>query len=220
MAIRVILAEDNYLAREGIVRVLESIEDLDLVAAYGDLDAVRAGVERDRPDVVVTDIRMPPNHTDEGIRLADELRTTRPEIGVVVLSQHESPLYALALFDRGAERRAYLLKERVRDQSELGRAVREVASGGSVVDPRIVEGLLSAHTRTHTPLEELTPRELEILALIAEGRSNTAIADTLVVTKRAVERHINAIFRKLELEESEDVSRRVTAALLYLTRGA
>ena len=135
-------------------------------------------VERDRPDVVVTDIRMPPNHTDEGIRLADELRTTRPEIGVVVLSQHESPLYALALFDRGAERRAYLLKERVRDQSELGRAVREVASGGSVVDPRIVEGLLSAHTRTHTPLEELTPRELEILALIAEGRSNTAIAET------------------------------------------
>ena len=219
MAIRVILAEDNYLAREGIVRVLESIEDLDLVAAYGDLDAVRAGVERDRPDVVVTDIRMPPSHTDEGIRLADELRTTRPEVGVVVLSQHESPLYALALFDRGAERRAYLLKERVRDQSELGRAVREVAGGGSVVDPRIVEGLLSAHTRTHTPLEELTPRELEILALIAEGRSNTAIAESLVVTKRAVERHINAIFRKLELEESEDVSRRVTAALLYLTRG-
>ena len=219
MAIRVILAEDNYLAREGIVRVLESIEDLDLVAAYGDLDAVRAGVERDQPDVVVTDIRMPPSHTDEGIRLADELKTTRPEVGVVVLSQHESPLYALALFDRGAERRAYLLKERVRDQSELGRAVREVAAGGSVVDPRIVEGLLSAHTRTHTPLEELTPRELEILALIAEGRSNTAIADALVVTKRAVERHINAIFRKLELEESEDVSRRVTAALLYLTRG-
>ena len=219
MAIRVILAEDNYLAREGIVRVLESIEDLDLVAVYGDLDAVRAAVERDRPHVVVTDIRMPPTHTDEGIRLADELRTTRPEIGVVVLSQHESPVYALALFDRGAERRAYLLKERVRDQSELGRAVREVASGGSVVDPRIVEGLLSAHTRTHTPLEELTPRELEILALIAEGRSNTAIATTLVVTKRAVERHINAIFRKLELEESEDVSRRVTAALLYLTRG-
>jgi len=219
VAIRVILAEDNYLAREGIVRVLESIEDLDLVAAYGDLDAVRAAIERDRPDVVVTDIRMPPNHTDEGIRLAEELRTTRPEIGVVVLSQHESPLYALALFDQGAERRAYLLKERVRDQSELGRAVREVASGGSVVDPRVVEGLLSAHTRTHTPLEELTPRELEILALIAEGRSNTAIADALVVTKRAVERHINAIFRKLELEESEDVSRRVTAALLYLTRG-
>ena len=218
MAIRVILAEDNYLAREGIVRVLESIEDLDLVAAYGDLDTVRTAVATDRPDVVVTDIRMPPSHTDEGIRLADELRTTQPEIGVVVLSQHENPLYALALFDRGAERRAYLLKERVRDESELARAVREVASGGSVVDPRVVEGLLSVRTRRHTPLEELTPRELEILGLIAEGRSNTAIAEALVVTKRAVERHINAIFRKLELDESEDVSRRVTAALLYLTR--
>ena len=218
MAIRVILAEDNYLAREGIVRVLESIEDLDLVAAYGDLDTVRTAVATDRPDVVVTDIRMPPSHTDEGIRLADELRTTQPEIGVVVLSQHENPLYALALFDQGAERRAYLLKERVRDESELARAVREVASGGSVVDPRVVEGLLSVRTRRHTPLEELTPRELEILGLIAEGRSNTAIAEALVVTKRAVERHINAIFRKLELDESEDVSRRVTAALLYLTR--
>jgi DNA-binding NarL/FixJ family response regulator len=218
VAIRVILAEDNYLAREGIVRALESIEDLDLVAAYGDLDAVRAAVEKDRPDVVVTDIRMPPSHTDEGIRLADELRTTQPGVGVVVLSQHQSPRYALALFDRGADRRAYLLKESVRDESELGRAVREVASGGSVVDPRVVEGLLSANARSHTPLDELTPRELEILGLIAEGRSNTAIAEALVVTKRAVERHINAIFRKLELEESEDVSRRVTAALLYLAR--
>lgn len=219
MAIRVILAEDNFLAREGIVRVLESIDDLDLVAAYGDLDTVRAAVETDRPHVVVTDIRMQPSHTDEGIRLADELRTTQPDIGVVVLSQHENPRYALALFDRGAERRAYLLKERVRDRTELGRAVREVASGGSVVDPRVVEGLLSVHTRSHAPLEQLTPRELEILGLIAEGRSNTAIAEALVVTKRAVERHINAIFRKLELEESEAVSRRVTAALLYLARG-
>lgn len=218
VAIRVILAEDNYLAREGIVRVLESIEDLDLVAAYGDLGTVRAAVATDRPHVVVADIRMPPSHTDEGIRLAHELRTTRPEIGVVILSQHENPLYALALFDQGAERRAYLLKERVRDQSELARAVREVASGGSVVDPRVVEGLLSVRARRHSPLEELTPRELEILGLIAEGRSNTAIAEALVVTKRAVERHINAIFRKLELEESEDISRRVTAALLYLAR--
>ena len=132
--------------------MLESIEDLDLVAAYGDLDTVRTAVATDRPDVVVTDIRMPPSHTDEGIRLADELRTTQPEIGVVVLSQHADPLYALALFDRGRERRAYLLKERVRDQSELARAVREVASGGSVVDPRVVEGLLSVRTRrAHAP---------------------------------------------------------------------
>jgi DNA-binding NarL/FixJ family response regulator len=219
MAIRVILAEDNYLAREGIVRVLESIDDVDLVAAYSDLETVRDAIDSARPDVVVTDIRMPPSHTDEGIRLADELRTTQPEIGVVVLSQHTDPLYALALFDRGADRRAYLLKDRVRDRAELGRAVREVANGGSVVDPRIVEGLLAVHTQSgRGPFEELTRRELEILGLIAQGRSNTAIAGELVVTKRAVERHINAIFRKLELEESEDVSRRVTAALLYLAR--
>jgi len=219
MPIRVILAEDNYLAREGIVSVLESIEDIDLLAAYGDLETVRNAIESTRPDVVVTDIRMPPSHSDEGIRLADELRTTQPETGVVVLSQHTDPLYAIALFDRGAARRAYLLKERVRDRAELGRAIREVANGGSVVDPRIVEGLLSVHTGSaRTPLEELTPRELEILGLIAEGRSNSAIAEALVVTKRAVERHINAIFRKLELEESEDISRRVKAALLYLAR--
>ena len=220
MPIRVILAEDNYLAREGIVSVLESIEDVDLLAAYGDLETVRNAIESARPDVVVTDIRMPPSHSDEGIRLADELRTTQPETGVVVLSQHTDPLYAIALFDQGAARRAYLLKERVRDRAELGRAIREVAHGGSVVDPRIVEGLLSVHTgrSARTPLEELTPRELEILGLIAEGRSNSAIAEALVVTKRAVERHINAIFRKLELEESDDISRRVKAALLYLAR--
>ena len=219
MAIRVILAEDNYLAREGIVRVFESIEGIELVGAHGDLETVREAIDAARPDVVVTDIRMPPSHTDEGIRLADELRTTQPHIGVVVLSQHAEPLYALALFDQGAERRAYLLKERVRDGAELDRAVREVANGGSVVDPRIVEGLLSVHTRRdRTSVEELTPRELEILGLIAEGRSNTSIAEELVVTKRAVERHINAIFRKLELEESEGISRRVKAALLYLSR--
>jgi DNA-binding NarL/FixJ family response regulator len=219
VAIRVILAEDNYLAREGIVRVLESIEDIDLVAAYGDLEEVRTGIESARPDVVVTDIRMPPSHTDEGIRLADELRTKQPAVGVVVLSQHTDPLYAFALFDGGAARRAYLLKDRVRDRAELGRAVREVANGGSVVDPRIVEGLLSMNRHSErTPLEELTPRELEILGLIAEGRSNSAIAEQLVVTKRAVERHINAIFRKLELEESEETSRRVKATLLYLSR--
>ena len=219
MAIRVILAEDNYLAREGIVRVLESISDVDLVAAYGDLETVRDAIDSSRPDVVVTDIRMPPSHTDEGIRLADELRTTQPEVGVVVLSQHTDPRYALALFERGAARRAYLLKERVRDRAELGRAVREVANGGSVIDPRIVEGLLSVHARSDgAPIDQLTPRELQILGLIAEGRSNTAIAGELVVTKRAVERHINAIFRKLELEESDDISRRVTAALLYLAR--
>jgi len=203
MPIRVVFAEDNYLAREGIVRVLEGIEDVELVATCGDLETLREAIDSTRPDVVVTDIRMPPGHADEGIRLADELRTSRPEVGVVVLSQYTDPLYAIALFDQGAGGRAYLLKERVRDRAELGRAVREVANGGSVVDPGIVERLLSAHARNdRSPLEELTPRELEILAFIAEGRSNTAIAAQLVVTKRAIERHINAIFRKLQLEES------------------
>ena len=169
MAIRVVLAEDNYLAREGIVRALEAIEDIDVVAACGDLETAREAVAAARPDVVVTDIRMPPNHSDEGIRFAAELRTSRPEIGVVVLSQHTDPHYALALFDGGAAGRAYLLKERVRDRAQLGTAVREVASGGSVVDPRIVEGLLAVRLRKdHSPLEELTPRELEILAQIAE----------------------------------------------------
>lgn len=217
MAIRVVLAEDNYLAREGIVRVLEAIEDVDLVATCGDLDTLREAIDSTRPDVVVTDIRMPPDHSDEGIRIAEELRTSQPDVGVVVLSQHTDPLYAIALFERGAGRRAYLLKERVRDRAELARAVREVAGGGSVIDPRIVEQLLSTRARDdRSPLEELTPRELEILALIAEGRSNTAIADLLVVTKRAVERHINSIFRKLGLEDSADISRRVKAALFYL----
>lgn len=219
MAIRVVLAEDNYLAREGILRALEAIEDIDVVAACGDLETAREAVAAARPDVVVTDIRMPPNHSDEGIRFAAELRTSRPEIGVVVLSQHTDPHYALALFDGGAAGRAYLLKERVRDRAQLGTAVREVASGGSVVDPRIVEGLLAVRLRKdHSPLEELTPRELEILAQIAEGRSNAAIAASLVVTKRAVERHINSIFRKLALEEADTVSRRVKAALVYLAR--
>jgi DNA-binding NarL/FixJ family response regulator len=221
MPIRVVLAEDNYLAREGIVRVLQDLDGVELVASCGDLDTLREALDTTRPDVLVTDIRMPPDHGDEGIQIANELRASRPEVGIVVLSQHTDPAYAFALFEQGSAGRAYLLKERVRDRSELGRAIREVADGGSVVDPRIVEGLLSAHGGHHrSPLAVLTPREREILGLIAEGRSNTAIAASLVVTKRAVERHINAIFRKLGLEESDDISRRVKAALLYLAHPA
>jgi DNA-binding NarL/FixJ family response regulator len=213
----VVLGEDNYLAREGIVRVLEELDGVELVAAAGDLDALRAEVDRVRPDVVLTDIRMPPTLSDEGIRLARELRETHPGIGVVVLSQHVEPLYALALFDSGSDRRAYLLKERLRDGEELGRALREVAAGGSLVDPRVVDVLVSRSSRRdESPLARLSAREQEILSLVAEGRSNGAIADALVITKRAVERHINAIFAKLELADSADVSRRVKAALLYL----
>jgi len=217
MAIRVVLAEDSFIAREGIVRALEGIDEVDLVATCGDLDELRAAIDETAPDLVLTDIRMPPTNTDEGIRVAEELRDSHPEIGVVVLSQHAEPLYATALFDKGSDRRAYLLKERLKDREELGRALHEVAAGGSVVDSKIVEELLALQRRREdTRLDQLTPRELEILGMIAEGKSNTAIAEALVITKRAVERHINAIFWKLDLGESEDVSRRVKAVLLYL----
>ncbi|HEY7206715.1 MAG TPA: response regulator transcription factor [Gaiellaceae bacterium] len=218
MAIRVVLGEDSLLAREGIMRVLERDEEIALVEAAGDLDALRAAIDRERPDVLLTDIRMPPGHTDEGIRLAVELRSTHPEIGVVVLSQHGEPLYAIALFRDGSEGRAYLLKDRLRDEGELARAVREVAGGGSLVDSRVVADLVAMRTRSEdSKLARLTDREREILALIAEGKSNGAIADELRITKRGVERHVNSIFGKLDLVESPDVSRRVLATLVYLS---
>ena len=218
--IRVLLGEDSYLASEGIARVLENEDEIELIGSRADLDTLTAAIEEERPDVVLTDIRMPPTHTDEGIRLATSLRSTHPEIGVVILSQHAEPTYATALLGEGSERRAYLLKERIKDRGELSRAVRSVAEGGSVIDPVVVEGLLASRRRhEESQLDALTPRELEILGLIAEGRSNAAIAERLVVTKRAVERHINGIFMKLELGDPEDVNRRVKAALLYLADG-
>jgi DNA-binding NarL/FixJ family response regulator len=214
----VVLGEDSFLAREAVGRVLEAAEGVELVASADDLETLRAVIEREQPDIVVTDIRMPPDNTDEGIRLAAEMRATHPEIGVVVLSQHAEPAYAALLFDEGSERRAYLLKESVKNQGEVTRALATVAAGGSVVDPIVVEQLVEARRqREDSRLESLTPRELEILGLIAQGYSNAAIAETLVVTKRAVERHINAIFMKLDLRDAEDVSRRVKAALLYLS---
>jgi len=217
MTIRVVLGEDSFLAREGITRALEGVEEIEIVAVCEDVDSLREAVLESGPDIVLTDIRMPPTNTDEGIRLAGELRSTHPDVGVVVLSQHAEPLYAMALFEEGSSRRAYLLKERVTDRSELTRVLQEVAKGRSAVDPKIVEGLLNLQRRReNSQLELLTPRELEILALIAEGRSNGAIAESLVITKRAVERHINAIFTKLDLGPSDDISRRVKATLLYL----
>ena len=217
MTLRVVLGEDSYLASEGIARALERTDGIELVATRGDLESLRAVIDEQHPDVVLTDIRMPPTNTDEGIRLATELRSSNPDIGVVVLSQHNEPGYATALFDTGSARRAYLLKERVKDAGELGRALRSVAAGGSVVDAAVVEALLEAYRlRDGSQLSVLTPRELEILGLIAEGRSNAAIAEALVLTKRAVERHINGIFMKLDLGENRDVSRRVKAALIYL----
>jgi DNA-binding NarL/FixJ family response regulator len=217
VGIRVVLGEDSFIAREGIARALEAIEAVELVGTCEDLDELRRTVEEVRPDLVLTDIRMPPTNTDEGIRLAAELRRTHPEIGVVILSQHAEPIYATTLFEDGSDRRAYLLKERLKDRAELARALEEVAAGGSVVDPRVVEELLGLQRRREdTHLDKLTPRELEILAMIAEGKSNSAIATELVITKRAVERHINSIFWKLDLGDSEDVSRRVKAVLLFL----
>jgi DNA-binding NarL/FixJ family response regulator len=216
--VRVILGEDSYLAREGISRALEAIEEIELVGSGAGLQELLDAVNRLEPDVVLTDVRMPPSHTDEGIRVANELRASHPTIGVVILSQHADPLYALALFEDGADGRGYLLKDRVRDQEELGRALLEVARGGTVVDAKIVNELLAVRRRREASgLEMLTDREREILALVAEGRSNGDIADALVITKRAVEGHINSIYSKLELGDPEKVDRRVKAALLYLT---
>ena len=221
MTIRVILGEDSYLASEGIAHVLERADDIELVATHTDLEALSVAIAEEHPDVVLTDIRMPPDNSDEGIRLATALRVSDPDIGVVVLSQHAEPAYATALLEGGSEGRAYLLKERVKNAGELARALHEVAEGGSVIDPTIVESLLRSRRRQEDAhLDQLTPRELEILGLIAECRSNASIAEALVLSKRAVERHINGIFMKLELGNAEDVSRRVRAALLYLAEQA
>jgi DNA-binding NarL/FixJ family response regulator len=218
MTIRVLLAEDSLIAMEGIAQVLADPEaGLDVVARSDDLGVLLDAVEHERPDVVVTDIRMPPTNTDEGIRAAAILREHHPEIGVVVLSNYAEPAYALALLETGSEGRAYLLKDRIHDRSQLVSAIRAVAAGGSMMDPKIVEPLMQARTHAErSPLAELTPREREVLAHIAQGESNAAIAESLVLTKRAVEKHINSIFLKLNLAHTDDVSKRVKAALLFL----
>jgi DNA-binding NarL/FixJ family response regulator len=215
--IRVVVADDSYLVREALAHVLDAADGIDLVASCPDRDALLRTVEAEQPDVVVTDIRMPPGKTDEGLQVAARLRETNPEIGVVVLSQFAEPRYGLALLSGGSERRAYLLKERIQYRGQLVAAIEAVAQGGSVVDAKVVEGLVADRRRAESsPLGELTPRELEILTYVVRGFSNQAIADELVLTKRAVEKHINAIFLKLGLSEAMDVSRRVKAALIYL----
>jgi DNA-binding NarL/FixJ family response regulator len=217
MPIRIVVGEDNYLALEAISRVFESEEDIEIVASGSDLASLRRAVEVEQPDVLLTDIQMPPERTNEGIRLANDLRRTHPGIGVVVLSQYAEPLYATELLSGGSDGRAYLLKERVQHKSEISRAVREVAEGGSVVDPRIVELLLStAHARDSSQFESLTAREKEVLALLAEGWSNAGISAELGITTRAVERHVHSIFSKLDLGDSARHNRRVKAALFYL----
>jgi DNA-binding NarL/FixJ family response regulator len=215
--IRVVLADDSYLVREALEHVLVGSDGIEVVAACEDLDSLMAAIEAERPDVVVTDIRMPPSETDEGLRVAAQLRDTHPEIGVVVLSQYAEPGYSLALLDGGSDRRAYLLKDRIQHRGQLVSAIHAVAKGGSLIDSKVVEKLVEAQTRAErSPLGELTPRELEILSFVARGHDNQAIADELVLTKRAVEKHINAIFLKLGLTYASDVSRRVKAALIFL----
>jgi DNA-binding NarL/FixJ family response regulator len=217
MPIRVALAEDHYLVREGVRRLLETQPDLEIVGVCEDLDSLYAAVANARPDVVVTDIRMPPGNLDEGIRAAEQLRRTDPEVGVVVLSQYLEPRYALALFESGTERRAYLLKERVRDVTQLAAAIKEVASGGSAIDPKVVEALVEAKSRReHSSLRELTPRERDVLREMAEGKNNAAIAEALFVTERSVEKVIHSIFQKLDLAWETAVHKRVKAVILYL----
>ncbi|MDP8961111.1 MAG: response regulator transcription factor [Actinomycetota bacterium] len=217
MPIRVVIADDSYLVREGVKLLIETQSELELVAVCDDLDSLKSAVEATRPDVVLTDIRMPPTGTDEGIRAAEWLRETTPEVGVVVLSQYSEPDYAIALFQHGSERRAYLLKERVSDLDQLLGAVREVARGGSVIDPKVVEVLVAARTKDKgSELDRLTPREREVLAEMAQGKNNAAIAHSLFLTERAVEKHINSIFGKLGLAEEQATHRRVRAVLLFL----
>src|SRR4051812_17956476 len=215
---RVAVADDSFLIREALRDLLEPIETVEVVGTFADGDSLLARVDEDRPDVVITDIRMPPTGDGEGIRVARELRRRHPEVGVVVLSQYAGVGYALALLEDHAEGRGYLLKERVHDRAELVAALEVVAQGGTTIDPSLVRELIAAERHQPTsPIDELTPREREVLAEMAAGKSNAAIAESLVLTKRAVEKHVGAIFQKLLLEDDEVVSRRVTAVLLYLT---
>jgi DNA-binding NarL/FixJ family response regulator len=217
MTLRVVLAEDSTLVREGVARLLDAAEGMEVVGTAADLPELERLVAATEPDVVVTDIRMPPGHSDEGIRIAAALREQRPSAGVVVLSQYAEAAYALALFEQGAEGRAYLLKERVAEVGELVSAIREVAAGGSVTDPKVVEQLVGANRRPRrSELDLLTPRELEVLEHMAQGRSNASIASALFLSERAIEKHSNSIFSKLGLSEEKDVNRRVKAVLVFL----
>jgi DNA-binding NarL/FixJ family response regulator len=215
--IRLVLAEDHYLVREGILRLLEARPNLDVVAVCDDLSSLLAAVEAERPDVVLSDIRMPPSDTDEGIQAAERLRETHPEIGVVVLSQYANPSYALALFQGGSARRAYLLKERVKDLEELEAAIRAVAEGGSVIDSKVVDALVAENARRDdSPLSQLTPRERDVLREMAEGKNNAAIAESLFLTERSVEKVIHSIFLKFGLTWEPAVHKRVKAVIFYL----
>jgi len=217
MPIRVVIAEDHLIVREGLRRLLETRSDVEVAAACDDLDSLLAAVETERPDVVITDIRMPPGHTDEGIQAAERLRRTDPNVGVVVLSQYATPSYALALLENGSARRAYLLKERIQEPEELVSAIQAVAEGGSVIDPKVVEALVAESSRgEQSRLNQLTPRERDVLREMAAGKSNAAIGETLFLAERSVEKVIHSIFLKLGLTWEDAVHKRVKAVILYL----
>jgi len=218
VSIGVVLAEDNALLRHGLLRLIGAADDITLLGAASDLPGLESLIEQHSPDVVVTDIRMPPSHTDEGIAVAARLRSERPATGVLLLSQYAEATYALTLLSDGTARRGYLLKERVADGDELVDAIRRVAAGGSVIDPTVVEGLVAATRQQPSELDALTPRETEVLGEMAQGKSNAAIAASLVLSERAVEKHTNSIFSKLGLSEERDLNRRVSAVLVYLNR--
>jgi DNA-binding NarL/FixJ family response regulator len=217
MPIRVVLAEDHYIVREGIRRLLETQPGVEIAAVCDDLDSLLAAVDAEKPDVVVTDIRMPPGHADEGIQAAERLRETHPDTGVVVLSQYATPSYALALLESGSAGRSYLLKERVQDVEQLVSAIRTVAEGGSVIDPKVVEALVAENARGEgSPLKQLTPRERDVLREMAAGKSNAAIGESLFLAERSVEKLIHSIFLKLGLSWEASVHKRVKAVILYL----
>jgi DNA-binding NarL/FixJ family response regulator len=221
MKMTVVLAEDNALLREGLRGLISGVDDLDLVAVCGSRDEALDVIAERRPDVVLTDIRMPPTRTDEGLQIARFCRENLPSTGVVLLSQYADPGYVRALLAGGAEGRGYLLKERVADVSELTTALVRVAAGGSVVDPKVVEALVQAGSRRgNSDLDRLSPREREVLGQMALGRNNAAIAEALFISQRAVEKHINSIFAKLGVAMEGQIHPRVTAVLVYLANGS
>jgi DNA-binding NarL/FixJ family response regulator len=211
---RVVIAEDSVLLREGAVRLLEEV-GIEVVAQAGDAEDLLRKVRAHKPDVVLTDIRMPPDHTDEGVRAAATIREEMPAVGVLVLSQYVEERYVVELLSNGTEGVGYLLKDRIADVDRFVEAIRRVAEGGSVLDPEVVAQMMGRR-RANGPLDTLTPREREVLALMAEGQTNRAIAGELVVTERAVERHVTSIFDKLDLNAADGGHRRVLAVLTYL----
>jgi DNA-binding NarL/FixJ family response regulator len=211
---RVVLADDSLLLREGVARLLEDA-GLEVVAQAGDAEDLLRKVGAHKPDLAIVDVRMPPTHTDEGLKAAVDIRERFPSTGVLVLSQYIEESYALELLSENAEGVGYLLKDRVADLDRFVDAVRRVGDGGSALDPEVVSRLLGRRRREE-PLADISPREKEVLALMAEGRSNHAIATELVVTERAVEKHVTSIFSKLDLPPTADDHRRVLAVLTYL----